>query len=520
MRATIRLVLALTAVLGACTAAKPNFPDGAQPGLDGAAADSGSDAGFDSGSDAAADAAADAGFDSGPDAAADAGRDAEVDSGVDSGVDAEVDAGPVCPPDTDDCDGDAGNGCEADLSTDEENCGACDAPCSGGRICIRGGCLNATIVDVAAGTVHTCALLSTGDLSCWGGDAVGQLGDCVVSSPDRHEPMPVRDVGGAPVTDAVAVEASANTTCAIRGPDRRVDCWGSNSPNRFGPASGAISLYGCPEPLLFSGSPMPVGALGLAGSHLCVLTGTSVQCAGNNASHQLGRVSPATTLLGPVVGLPAASPVDVAVGGVAAGFSLVASSDGEVHSFGVNTDSECAQEGGGSVAAPTPIADLTNIVQVAAGVRFACALDGSGRVRCWGSNGDGQTGTGTAGSVDVTTPTLVSGSSLPVFEEIAAGADFVLALVVGRHEIWGWGDNGGQFGLGPAMLDDLLAPTQLLVDPASTYDVAAGSGHALLVRHRAGMPDQLLCAGSNTRGECGQPAGATITIFAPVPSFP
>lgn len=496
--ARIVLVLCLVGVVGACTAAKPNLSDGGEPRLDGSVGDSGSDARVDSG------------------AGADDGSAGDAGDSVDAGSE---DGGLVCLPDTEDCDRDVRNGCEADLTSDA-SCGACEIQCTGGRICLGRMCRSATIVGIAAGGGHSCALLSTGDLSCWGDDSMGQLGDCVVGSPDRHEPMPVRDFGGAAITDAVAVAAFGSTTCATRGLERRIDCWGNNSPNRYGPAVGAISVYGCPEPQLFSDTPVPSDALRIAGTHHCALTGTVVRCAGANAAHQLGRTSSTTTLLGPVVGLPASSPVDVAIGGASSGFSLVALADGSVYSFGTNTNAECAQPGGGSIDPPTVIAALANIVQVAAGVNFACALDDVGAVRCWGSNDAGQTGTGVAGAADVSTPTLVSGTSLPVFEEIVAGRDFVFALVAGRHEVWGWGSNNGQFGLGPAMLDDLVVPTQLLVDPSSTYDVAAGSMHALLVRHRTAMPDELLCAGTNSQGQCGQTAGAPITTYQVVPSFP
>jgi hypothetical protein len=49
-----------------------------------------------------------------------------------------------CPEGRGDCDGDPGNGCEADLSTDADNCRACGHACTAGNagaaMCIDGRC--------------------------------------------------------------------------------------------------------------------------------------------------------------------------------------------------------------------------------------------------------------------------------------------------------------------------------------------------------------------------------------------
>ena len=39
-----------------------------------------------------------------------------------------------------DCDFKPGNGCEVDFSTDEQHCGACDAACNAGKVCVSGVC--------------------------------------------------------------------------------------------------------------------------------------------------------------------------------------------------------------------------------------------------------------------------------------------------------------------------------------------------------------------------------------------
>jgi hypothetical protein len=46
-----------------------------------------------------------------------------------------------CNPGFGDCNGDPTDGCEADFSSDMQNCGMCENPCLGGTICIGGFCV-------------------------------------------------------------------------------------------------------------------------------------------------------------------------------------------------------------------------------------------------------------------------------------------------------------------------------------------------------------------------------------------
>lgn len=72
---------------------------------------------------------------------------------------------------------------------------------------------------IAAGDDHTCALLDSGTVKCWGNNASGQIGDGGMVI--RSTPASVSGI-----TDAVAISASYATSCALHG-DGRVSCWGS-----------------------------------------------------------------------------------------------------------------------------------------------------------------------------------------------------------------------------------------------------------------------------------------------------
>lgn len=83
-------------------------------------------------------------------------------------------------------------------------------------------------IALAAGSSHTCALLTTGSVYCWGDNRSREVGQ---PSGDRYT-VPVEVPG---VSNVVQISASFNTTCA-RLADMSVTCWGNNS---FGQA-GAV----------------------------------------------------------------------------------------------------------------------------------------------------------------------------------------------------------------------------------------------------------------------------------------
>jgi hypothetical protein len=63
------------------------------------------------------------------DAAGAAQDDAAPVAAPDAGAAQDAELPPPCADGSTDCDGDASNGCEADLSSSAEHCGACDQPC-------------------------------------------------------------------------------------------------------------------------------------------------------------------------------------------------------------------------------------------------------------------------------------------------------------------------------------------------------------------------------------------------------
>jgi alpha-tubulin suppressor-like RCC1 family protein len=83
----------------------------------------------------------------------------------------------------------------------------------------------ADALQVSAGDSHTCVVHQAGDVSCWGSNVSGQLGDG--TQIQRVLPM------GVPGISAVQVSAGHRHTCAVLS-DGTADCWGSQNNGRLG----------------------------------------------------------------------------------------------------------------------------------------------------------------------------------------------------------------------------------------------------------------------------------------------
>lgn len=285
--------------------------------------------------------------------------------------------------------------------------------------------------QVSSGGFHSCALLGGGSVKCWGGNFTGQLGDGTFTESTSERTPPVYVAG---VTDAVQVVTGGLHSCALIA-GGTVKCWGGNYHGQLGNGGTTESAV----PVFVTGVS---GATQITtfGAHSCALvSGGATKCWGENESGQLGD------------GTTEDSPNAVAVTGVAAATAIVAGGShtcaviaGGAKCWGANDD---GQLGDGTATTRTTVAavnGLTNVVQLAAGGRHTCAILGGGDVRCWGRNTSGQLGDGT--TTNRSTPTAVSGLSNAT--QVSAGLSYTCALTTG-DSIRCWGRNfNGQLGDG------------------------------------------------------------------------
>lgn len=346
---------------------------------------------------------------------------------------------------------------------------------------------------ISVGGLHSCAVLDTGEVQCWGANAMGQLGNGTTAA----STLPRKVVG---ISTALAVSAGNSHTCAmVYG--GTVRCWGNNGSGQLG--NGTTSPPDDPvlAPVVVrhdhDGNPATalvdlggVTSIAAGGFHTCgTRTGGTVVCWGHDGSGQLG-------------------------GGGGTGTSLLPVTVVHDHDDDATTD---------------PVA-LTGVTAVTAGEYHSCALLGAGgEVKCWGHNGFGQLGNANGGpGTDETVAVAVSG--LPDDDPHAHDPHKAVAVAAGQghtcavlddntarcwgHNFYGQLGNNTTFSLPneqggtdshtPVTVkhDADPDPSPLNVDIQALDDIVsitAGQFHSC-----AGLSDgSARCWGNNGRGQLG-----------------
>lgn len=234
------------------------------------------------------------------------------------------------------------------------------------------------VASLSLGANHTCAILETGSIRCWGKNEFGQLGRALPAqptdsgsgtgqnSPSQRTHLPQELIRPLINVESISVADSAN--CALYNNValgvKQVACWGNPNHNILGTtylggifrgergvqvdASTALIPHIIPQ---LSGN---VKAVSVGGTHACALTANdSVMCWGENFNEELGI---------------SLSDIDIA---------------------GANFESfPTPQQIRDSRSAP-----LTNVKAVTSGGRHNCIIIGDDRtVQCWGANQNGQLG--------------------------------------------------------------------------------------------------------------------------------
>lgn len=249
------------------------------------------------------------------------------------------------------------------------------------------------VQSVATGQVHTCVIVSGGNVKCFGNNSDKQLG---VASPSSST-IPV-DV--AFITDAKKLALGSErifnvSSCAIVGmgtpetTDDEIRCWGRRNA-RIGQASGA----GLAEPVTImkaGGALIGVIDLAIGNSNGCaVVTGGDVWCWGTNNEAQLGRVVTGTSSM-----LAQQVPGITDVVEIVVGEKFVCARNTAVWCWGRNDLGELGEKPASLSSPDTKI----HIPQEVAGTQgatalataddlsFTCAITQTGATRCWGENG-------------------------------------------------------------------------------------------------------------------------------------
>lgn len=292
----------------------------------------------------------------------------------------------------------------------KRNIGDDETPLGSGEVS-----LGDTALQIAAGGLHTCALLQSGGVRCWGDNTAGQLGvGTTIDIGDDETPEGSKDVnlGVGEVQQLVAGQVH---TCVLMT-NGSVRCWGRGTR----PVDGAVGGY---------------GQLGYGNT--------------NNIGDDEDPADAGDVPVGGLVDFIAAGPASTCA--VMAGGATRCWGRGEgTTAFGQLGYPD--KENIGDNEAPSEVGDidLPGVVatQVSPSDLHSCVLDAQGGLRCWGFGGFGRLGygnsdiigddegPGSAGTIDVGAPVV----------EVQTGESHTCALTsAGRVVCWGLG-NSGQLG--------------------------------------------------------------------------
>jgi alpha-tubulin suppressor-like RCC1 family protein len=344
---------------------------------------------------------------------------------------------------------------------------------------------------ISAGGTHSCALLSTGAVKCWGDNDKGELGNGTTTS----SLIPVA-VTGLPHANAITAGGELDThrspetlintvpgghTCALIA-GGVIECWGYNYYGQLGrgtyddsvtpvlvtaiSGARAISAGAAHVCALVSGgvvecwgdgyegqlgtgsnadSSSPVTVTGIAnataisagGDESCARLGNGgVKCWGNNSDGQLGNGSRIAESWVPVTvkGIAKVTAVSVAYDHACARLS-----NGDVKCWGRNVEGQLGNGKATNSLVPVKVKGIAKVTALASGHSHTCARLANGTVACWGSNNKGQLGNGTTKNSRV--PVVVKGIKKAI--SVTAGSLHTCALLSsGKVKCWGFGGQG------------------------------------------------------------------------------
>lgn len=390
------------------------------------------------------------------------------------------------------CDDGIVNGDEIDVDCGG-HCGA--RSCRIRQVCMSGDDCHSGICRIglcaagrlAAGNQHTCLVLETGAVRCWGSGSSGQLGYANTDSIGQNQtPASAGDVfvGGS----VIQITAGQRHSCALLGTGS-IRCWGLGV---FGSLGYGNTLNIGDDETPSSAGDVDVGGfiaqIASGDHHNCTtLDNGSVRCWGRGSTGRLGYGN--TDTVGDDENPSTAGDVNV-------GAQIVQIATGVVHTCALSNIGKirCWGRNGGYGYDGSDIGDDESpasagyidmggtAVQIGAGDNYTCALLASGTVRCWGRSNYGQLGYGNTSTVYASDAEDVDVGGTVV--QIAVGRQHMCALLeAGTVRCWG---NGGWGRLGYGNTDNIgdnEAPSTVGdVDVDGTVvEIAAGGNHTCIL---------------------------------------
>ena len=350
---------------------------------------------------------------------------------------------------------------------------------------------------IAAGRNFSCAVMTDGHAHCWGKNDLGQLGIGTRGDPVT-KPMNIADL-----TDLVSIGAGTNHACALSRTGR-VACWGWSEAS--GDEQHGVRVF--PAEVVASGA----RSLSVGGRHDCIVTNDgAARCMGWGADGQLGNGEPKPSLT--AVGVAG---LDKGILAISAGeaHTCAVGEGGKLSCWGSarygRLGNGASQTFAGSLIPVDVVNMKTGVASVAAGGDRTCALTTAGGVQCWGRWKPGRPLSDSQASELAATPMEVQGLSRGV-TAITVGQAHACALFgSGAIKCWGWNERG-QLGNGSTTDSEVPVDVQGISDAVA---ISAGYLHTCAMRRNGSFA----CWGDNGFGQLGN--GTTKDSSTPVAVLP
>ena len=370
-------------------------------------------------------------------------------------------------------------------------------------------------IAITAGDGYTCALHQTGNISCWGDNRDGQLGD----GTNNYSSVPLKVQG---IDDATAISAGIWSSCALHN-DGNISCWGSNNSGQLGDGTGGTFHDHSPVPVkvmgiddataITTGTGWHVHVIG--GSHSCALhqTGT-ISCWGNNRFGQLGNGTGGNEGDMSLVPVKVQGIDDATAISTSWSHSCALHQNGTISCWGINLTAQLDDNEEPTSSVPVKVQGIDDATAISAGFSHSCALHQNGSISCWGNNRFGELGDGTGGNEGDMSSVPVKVQGIDDARAITAGENHSCALRQ-NGTISCWGNNlSGSLGDGTDSDKAEHSPDPVKVVNIDDAIAISTGGDTSCTLHQNGT---ISCWGRNDFGQLGDGTSGGLTEHSSVP---
>jgi hypothetical protein len=294
----------------------------------------------------------------------------------------------------------------------------------------------ASASKVSIGLDHACALMTNGDVYCWGSSYYGQV------SPDLNSYNYVLSPYLANTGFSMIVTGNYFTCGQKKDGTKPILCWGSDGAGAHGDGDAYEAISG---PTSLSA----VSKLAAGGDHVCALKSGKVYCWGYNGHGQVTGLESYVYAPREVSGLSGVT--DISAGGM----HTCAVTGGKVYCWGSGNNGQLGLGGSSSFSTPQEVLGISTAVSVTAGANHTCAVLDNKNIRCWGLGYSGQLGQGSFESLYTATGLVTGGAN---FTDLTLGSNYTCARNA-SGEVLCWGEGGGYTGTSLPM--NTSTPTEI-----------------------------------------------------------